>query len=156
MFQVTLSREISGQLIENKLSIWMGAESEVLETERWYQKERQKVTVTATAGILVHSELVLLNCLGIGLVHCLPWSSSVFICFLSLSPHRCLWSCPQEQKWLSGLLLSCCQLNAAWMLWQPASFLPGVGFQSIYTYIFFFFWCSEVLIFKVLYWNIVD
>ena len=155
MFQVTLSREISGQLIENKLSIWMEAESEAQETERWYQKERQEVTITATAGILVHSELVLPNWLGIALVHCLPWSSSVFICFLSLSPHRCLWSCPQEQKWLSGLLLSCCELNAAWMLWQPASFLPE-HLHLHFFFIFYFFWCSEVLIFKALYWNIVD
>lgn len=72
MFQVTLSGEISGQLIENKLSIWMEVESEILETERRYQKERQEVTNTATAGILVHSGLVLPNCLGIALVHCLP------------------------------------------------------------------------------------
>ena len=72
MFQVTLSREISEQLIENKLSIWMEAESGVLETERRYQKERREVTNTATAGILVHSELVLPNCLGVALVHCLP------------------------------------------------------------------------------------
>ena len=50
MFQVTLSGEISGQLIENNLSIWMEAKSGVLETERGHQKERREVTNTATAG----------------------------------------------------------------------------------------------------------
>lgn len=50
MFQVTLSGEISGQLIDNNLSIWMEAKSGVLETERGHQKERREVTNTATAG----------------------------------------------------------------------------------------------------------
>lgn len=42
IFQVTLSGEISGQFIDNKLSSWVEVKSGVLETEREHQKEKMK------------------------------------------------------------------------------------------------------------------